>query len=178
MSPRSRARPTTPTFATGSTSSGNKLTTPIRYMSLVPVVQVPVDDHDACLEVDPSNGLADDERDQARLVALEHEHVVRGRRGQVIDRAEHDARGVPDSQPFQIRPVILARSTRRERCALDRDTRPDQLDRGIAIVDAAELDQNALLLAFARLDLDSAPSAALLEDPTAEMRDVLARFSV
>src|SRR3970282_1902 len=129
MSPRSRARPTTPTFATGSTSSGNKLTTPIRYMSLVPVVHVPGDDHDACLDVQPCT-------------------------------------------------EILARSTRRERFALDRDRRPDQLDRGIAIVDAAELDQNALLLAFARLDLDSAPSAALLEDPTAEMRDVLARFSV
>src|SRR5262245_63812899 len=84
--PRSRARPTTPYRATGSTSSGNSDTTPIRYMRSI--LGRPIGDDHARVEIDLANHAAEDERNQPSALAAEDEHVVSAGREQVIDAAE------------------------------------------------------------------------------------------
>src|SRR5690606_5159836 len=81
-SPRSRALPTTPCRATGSTSSGNSATMPTVYTSSVPEARLPVDDDDAPLEVDVDDDVALDEGNHPPFLPAQHDHVVRPGRHQ------------------------------------------------------------------------------------------------
>src|SRR6476660_3788728 len=107
--PRSRARPTTPTLVTGTTSSGNSATTPIRYIRALSELWRPVRDDHTCGEIDAANHRALHERDQPLRTPREHEHVVSAGRNEVIDRAEPIARGRDHLEAFEVGPVILAR---------------------------------------------------------------------
>src|SRR5690606_21544552 len=177
ISPRSRARPTTPYRTTGSISSGNSETTPKRYISLLPPARLPIDDDDARIDVD----LADDvrhERDQPVAAARQHDHVVRSSRHQVIHLAERLAAQVPDREPLEIRPVIPTRLERRQRAALDADLRAEPTPRLVPIVDAAELRDDVLRGASPRLDLDAVQTAFVLEIPLGVAEDILTRLGV
>src|SRR5690606_34575232 len=176
-SPRSRPRPTTPCRTTGSISSGNRETTPKRYISRFPEALFPVDDDDAAFDVD----LADDvrhPRDQPVAAAGKNHHVVRSGRHHVIDLAEDLAAEIADRQPLEVDPVVLARLARRQRRALHPDLRAEETPGLVAIIDAAQLRDHVLAGGAPGFDLHPALGAVVLEDPFLEADDVLARLGV
>src|SRR4029079_4564904 len=178
INPRSRARPTTPTLVTGTTSSGNNATTPIRYIRGLSELGRPVRDDHACGEIDAVNHRPVHERDQPLRAPREHEHVVSAGRNEMIDRAEPIARGRHHLEPFEVGPVILARPALGQRRALDHDVRPDQLAGGLAIVDSAQLRDHARALRASVLDLDRALAVPRPDRPTLEADDVVTRLGV
>src|SRR5690606_17576952 len=118
------------------------------------------------------------ERDQKLALAAHDQHVVRTRREQMVHPAERLAARRTHLEPLEIRPVVLVGSEARQRGALDRDLRADQLERAIPVVTTRELRDETLAVRAAVLDLDLTDAAVLLERPAIEAEDVLPRLGV
>ena len=120
----------------------------------------------------------DDERNQALRRPAEHEHVVRARREQVVDLAEHAPRRRANLEPLEVRPIILAGCASRQSLALDDDVGAHPFARPIAIVHAAQLRDHAAAVACPSSTSNRLSTPRSCAASTRRTRAMLSRGSV
>ncbi len=173
-----RARPTTPNSVTGATSSGNNETTPKRYIAR------PQWSGDQSTTISPA----------ARSTCFTTCPTTKGIKRSAVPRTtstsfapvasrwstrpSESAGCRSNLEPFEIRPVELARSSLRQPLALDRDFGAQQFASPIRIVNTAQLGDHVAAVALTVLYLEQALGTVQPQSPDGETSNVVAGLRV